>query len=71
MPIYFNPDDRIVVYPYFTDTLLDLVRADPDSPAAELKKVLRYVGEAIQNSMPKTGSISVWFPRPEIGIPNL
>ncbi|KAK4251307.1 kinase-like protein [Corynascus novoguineensis] len=48
MPIDFNPEDRIVVYPYFTDTLLALMRADPDFPPAELKKILRYVGEAIQ-----------------------
>ncbi|PVH75002.1 hypothetical protein DL98DRAFT_593505 [Cadophora sp. DSE1049] len=48
MPIDFTPEDRIVVYPYFTDTLLDLMRADPAFPPVELKKVLRYVGEAIQ-----------------------
>ncbi|KAJ4292218.1 hypothetical protein N0V88_005849 [Collariella sp. IMI 366227] len=48
MTIDLNLEDRIVVYPYFTDTLLDLIRADPDFPAAELKKILRYVGEAIQ-----------------------
>lgn len=48
MPIDFNPEDRIVVYPYFRDTLLDLMRADPAFPPAELKKVLRCVGEAIQ-----------------------
>lgn len=48
MPIDFSPEDHIVVYPYFTDTLLDLMRADPDFPPTELKKILRYVGEAIQ-----------------------
>jgi serine/threonine protein kinase len=48
MPIDFNPEDHTVVYPYFTDTLLDLMRADPDFPPTELKKILRYVGEAIQ-----------------------
>ncbi|KAI0403968.1 kinase-like protein [Xylaria palmicola] len=48
MPVDFNPEDRIVVYPYFRDTLLDLIRADPAFPPEELKKVLRYVGEAIQ-----------------------
>ncbi|KAI0877784.1 kinase-like protein [Hypoxylon argillaceum] len=48
MPVDFNPEDRIVVYPYFTDTLLNLMRADPDFPPVELKKALRYVGEAIQ-----------------------
>ncbi|OIW30431.1 kinase-like protein [Coniochaeta ligniaria NRRL 30616] len=48
MPIDFIPEERIVVYPYFADTLLDLIRADPEFPPAELKKVLRSVGEAIQ-----------------------
>ncbi|KAI1152282.1 kinase-like protein [Nemania diffusa] len=48
MPVDFNLEDRIVVYPYFTDTLLNLMRADPDFPPVELKKALRYVGEAIQ-----------------------
>ena len=48
MPIDFSPEDRIVVYSYFTGTLLDLIRADPDFPPDELKKILRHVGEAIQ-----------------------
>ncbi|KAL2175466.1 kinase-like domain-containing protein [Thermothelomyces heterothallicus CBS 202.75] len=48
MPIDFNAQDRIVVYPYFRDTLLGLMRADPDFPPTELKKILRCVGEAIQ-----------------------
>ncbi|KAI0539965.1 kinase-like domain-containing protein [Xylaria digitata] len=48
MPVDFNPEDHIVVYPYFTGTLLDLIRADPDFPPKELKKVLRHIGEAIQ-----------------------
>ena len=48
MPIDFNPEDRTVVYPYFTNTLLSLMRADPDFPPAELRKILRCVGEAIQ-----------------------
>lgn len=48
MPVDFNPEDRIVLYPYFRDTLLDLMRADPAFPPTELKKILRYVGEAIQ-----------------------
>ncbi len=48
LPIDFSPADRIVVYPYFRDTLLGLVRADPEFPRAELKKVLRHVGEAIR-----------------------
>jgi len=48
MPIDFNPEDRVVVNPYFTDTLLSLMRADPEFPPAELRKILRHVGEAIQ-----------------------
>ena len=48
MPIDFATEDCVVVYPYFTDTLLDLIRADPDFPPAERKKVLRYIGEAIR-----------------------
>ncbi|KAK0712535.1 hypothetical protein B0T26DRAFT_596366, partial [Lasiosphaeria miniovina] len=48
MPISFNPEDRIVVHPYIEDTLLDLMRTGADFPPAELKKVLQYVGEAIQ-----------------------
>lgn len=72
MPLDFNPEERIVVYPYFTDTLLDLMRADPDFPPEELKKVLRYVGEAIHtSSMPNAGFILVrslrlgnWYVKP-------
>ncbi|KAI0108949.1 kinase-like domain-containing protein [Nemania sp. FL0031] len=48
MPVDFNLEDCIVVYPYFRDTLLGLIRADPDFPPDERKKILRYVGEAIQ-----------------------
>ncbi|KXX80880.1 hypothetical protein MMYC01_202076 [Madurella mycetomatis] len=48
MPIDFNPGDRILIYPCHRDTLLDLMRAGLDYPPAEQKKVLRYLGEAIQ-----------------------
>ncbi|KAI0198201.1 kinase-like protein [Astrocystis sublimbata] len=44
----FAPEDHIVVYPYFKCTLLDLMRTDSEISTEEKKKVLRYVGEAIQ-----------------------
>jgi hypothetical protein len=63
MPVDFNPEDRIVVYPYFTDTLLNLMRADPHFPPSELQKVLRYVGEAIQE-FHATGWLQLGTPSP-------
>ncbi|AEO58481.1 kinase-like protein [Thermothelomyces thermophilus ATCC 42464] len=43
-----NQDERILVYPYFRNTLLALIKEDPDFPPAERVKVLRVVAEAIQ-----------------------
>lgn len=43
-----NQDERILVYPYFKNTLLALITEDPDFPPAERVKVLRVVAEAIQ-----------------------
>ncbi|TQN70115.1 L-type lectin-domain containing receptor kinase S.1, partial [Colletotrichum shisoi] len=48
MPIDYNDDEYIVVYPYFKDTMLNLVRADPDFPEGALKKALRHVGEGLR-----------------------
>ncbi|EEY23048.1 conserved hypothetical protein [Verticillium alfalfae VaMs.102] len=48
MHIDCNPEEGILVYPYFRGTLLDLVQEDPDFPPAERRKILRRVGEAIQ-----------------------
>ncbi|KAK4098483.1 hypothetical protein N658DRAFT_517964 [Parathielavia hyrcaniae] len=53
VPVDFSPEDHTVVYRYFKDTLLDLMRADPDFPPTVLKKILRHVGEAIQESHTK------------------
>ncbi|KAL2192951.1 kinase-like protein [Corynascus similis CBS 632.67] len=43
-----NQDERILVYPYFRNTLLALIKEGPDFPPAERVKVLRVVAEAIQ-----------------------
>ena len=43
-----NPEEGILVYPYFRDTLLALIQDDADLPPVERKKILRRVGEAIQ-----------------------
>ncbi|KAF1994232.1 kinase-like protein [Amniculicola lignicola CBS 123094] len=44
-----NKDDHILVYPYFRDTMLALFQQYPDFPITETKKILRCVGEAIQD----------------------
>ncbi|KAF2433944.1 kinase-like protein [Tothia fuscella] len=43
-----NETEDILVYPFFRDTLLGIIQNDPDFPATERKKILRRVGEAIQ-----------------------
>ncbi|CRK24344.1 hypothetical protein BN1708_013929 [Verticillium longisporum] len=43
MHIDCNPEEGILVYPYFRGTLLALVQDDPDFPPAERKKILRHV----------------------------
>jgi hypothetical protein len=56
MPLDFSRQDdgddsdseHVVVYPFFRDTLLGLVRADPEFPPEELVKVLRSVGEGLR-----------------------
>jgi tRNA A-37 threonylcarbamoyl transferase component Bud32 len=48
MHIDENQEESVLVYPYFRDTLLTLIREDQDLPLAERKKILRRVGEAIQ-----------------------
>ncbi|KAI2603666.1 kinase-like domain-containing protein [Hypoxylon sp. NC1633] len=48
MHIDCNQEEGILVYPYFRSTLLALIQEDPDFPLAERKKILRHVGEAIQ-----------------------
>ena len=41
-------EEGILIYPYFSDTLLALIKKDPDLSHAGRKKILRCVGEAIQ-----------------------
>ncbi|KAL2129274.1 hypothetical protein VTI74DRAFT_7985 [Chaetomium olivicolor] len=48
MHIDCNQEEGILVYPYFRGTLLALIQEDPSLPLAEGKKILRRVGEAIQ-----------------------
>ncbi|KAK3364123.1 kinase-like domain-containing protein [Lasiosphaeria hispida] len=48
MHIDCNQEEGILFYPYFRDTLLALIQGDPDFPLVERKKILRRVGEAIQ-----------------------
>ncbi|OCL11970.1 kinase-like protein [Glonium stellatum] len=48
MHIDCNQDEGILVYPFFRGTLLALIQEDPDFPPVERKKILRRVGEAIQ-----------------------
>ncbi|OAA53484.1 Protein kinase-like domain protein [Niveomyces insectorum RCEF 264] len=43
-----NETENILIYRYFRGTLLGLLRDDPDLPFGERRKILRYVGEAIQ-----------------------
>ncbi|KAK3385633.1 kinase-like domain-containing protein [Podospora didyma] len=43
-----NQDEGILIYPYFKDTLLALIKKEPDLSLAGRKKILRCVGEAIQ-----------------------
>lgn len=43
-----NAEEGVLVYPYFRDTLLALIQDDADFPAVERKKILRRVGEAMQ-----------------------
>lgn len=63
MHIDCNQEEGILVYPYFRSTLLALIQKDPDFPLAERKKILRQVGEAIQELHSKdwihTGTLSL------------
>ncbi|KAI0847741.1 kinase-like domain-containing protein [Daldinia vernicosa] len=48
MHVDCSREEGILVYPYFRSTLLALIQEDPDFPPVERKKILRCVGEAIQ-----------------------
>lgn len=43
-----NQKENILIYPYFRSTLLALIQNEPEFPTSERKKILRHVGEAIQ-----------------------
>lgn len=57
-----NPEEGILIYPYFKTTLLALVEEDSELPLAERKKLLRSVGKGIQELHNKdwmhTGTLS-------------
>ena len=48
MHIDCSETEDILVYPYFKDTLLGIIQGNPDFPVMERKRILRRVGEAIQ-----------------------
>ncbi|KAK0713532.1 hypothetical protein B0T26DRAFT_627761, partial [Lasiosphaeria miniovina] len=43
-----NEEEGVVVHPYFKTAVLSLIKHDLEFPVLERKKVLRWVGEAIQ-----------------------
>ncbi|KAI1174832.1 kinase-like domain-containing protein [Nemania sp. FL0916] len=43
-----NEQERILIYPYYKDTLLALIKKDPKLHMIERRKILRCVGEAVQ-----------------------
>lgn len=42
-----NEKESILVYPYYRDTLLDLLKNDPDFPPLERLKIMRAVTVAV------------------------
>ena len=49
MHVDYNEKDNTLVFKYFRQTLLTLIKDEPDFPIAEVKKILRYVAEAIND----------------------
>jgi hypothetical protein len=43
-----NEKDNTLIYPFYRTTSLALVQEDPDFPVGELQKILRCVGEGLQ-----------------------
>lgn len=48
MHVDCNSKESILVYPYFRDTMLALIEGDPAFPPDERLKIMRGIGEAIQ-----------------------
>ncbi|KAK6836104.1 hypothetical protein PG987_006599 [Apiospora arundinis] len=48
LPIDVCPDDEMLVYPYYTDDLFNLIENNADLLVDEIVKILRHVGESIQ-----------------------
>lgn len=43
-----DQEEAVLAFPYFKSTLLALLQNDPEFPPSGRKKILRHVGEAIQ-----------------------
>jgi serine/threonine protein kinase len=43
-----DQEEGVLVFPYFKSTLLALIQGNPEFPTEGRKKILRQVGEAIQ-----------------------
>jgi hypothetical protein len=48
MHIDSNDEEKLLIYPYYQNTLLKLLQEDPEVSVAARKKVLRRTAEAIQ-----------------------
>lgn len=48
MHVDYNEHERILVYRYFRDTFLSLLRKRPDFPQQEIKKIMRCTAEAVK-----------------------
>jgi len=72
MHIDYNQEERILVYKYFRHTLLALITEYPEFPVAEIKKILRYTGEAVKEFHDKGWiHIGTMLPTQYIALQNL
>lgn len=65
MHVDCNSEESILVYPYFRDSLLALLKDDPGFPPDERWKIALSVGQAIQelhtSDWVHAGMYFVWF----------
>lgn len=61
MHIDCNEEQGILIYPYFRDTLLGLIKGDPAFPLEERKRSCGVLGRPYRNFIGRTGFISVCF----------